>query len=151
VNVQGINSSLALPGTIVPRTASITDPNSPMLADESTQSLKDQFMKLMVEQLKNQDPMNPLDSKEFTAQLAQLNSLEQLMSINSVLEDQAQSGELGQATSLLGRYVEGIDADNNVVTGTVERVEMIDGQATLKIGDQLLLLSQVVTVTDGKE
>lgn len=47
---------------------------------------KDEFLTLMVEQLKNQDPMDPVDSNEFTAQLAQFSSLEQLININSSLE-----------------------------------------------------------------
>lgn len=48
---------------------------------------KDEFLTLMVEQLKNQDPMNPADATEFTAQLAQFSSLEQLFNINDNLEN----------------------------------------------------------------
>ncbi len=47
---------------------------------------KDDFLTLMVEQLKNQDPMNPSDATEFTAQLAQFSSLEQLFNVNDNLE-----------------------------------------------------------------
>ena len=47
---------------------------------------KDDFLTLMVEQLKNQDPMNPSDATEFTAQLAQFSSLEQLFHVNDNLE-----------------------------------------------------------------
>ena len=43
------------------------------------------FLKLLVEQLKHQDPLSPQDSAQFVAQLAQFNSLEQLISINSRL------------------------------------------------------------------
>jgi flagellar hook assembly protein FlgD len=46
---------------------------------------KDAFLKLLVEQLKNQDPLAPQDGAAFVAQLAQFNSLEQLMSINDRL------------------------------------------------------------------
>ncbi|MFO7830737.1 MAG: flagellar hook capping FlgD N-terminal domain-containing protein, partial [Desulfuromonadaceae bacterium] len=48
---------------------------------------KEEFLTLMVEQLKNQDPMNPQDATEFTSQLAQYTSLEQLININSSIED----------------------------------------------------------------
>jgi flagellar basal-body rod modification protein FlgD len=43
---------------------------------------KTQFLELLVAQLKNQDPMNPVDNQQFIAQLATFSSLEQLMSIN---------------------------------------------------------------------
>jgi len=55
----------------------------------STSSSKDvgadAFLKLLVEQLKNQDPLAPQDGAQFVAQLAQFNSLEQLISINGRL------------------------------------------------------------------
>jgi len=49
------------------------------------QADKDVFLKLLVEQLKNQDPLAPQDGAQFVAQLAQFNSLEQLTSINAEL------------------------------------------------------------------
>lgn len=58
---------------------------------------KEDFLTLMVEQLKNQDPMNPADATEFTAQLAQFSSLEQLFNINSSLE------EMGSGTAEMQR------------------------------------------------
>ena len=44
---------------------------------------KDEFLKMLIAQLKNQDPLNPLDGTAFTAQLAQFSSLEQLQNIRS--------------------------------------------------------------------
>ena len=51
-----------------------------------TDSEKDLFMKLLVAQLKNQDPLDPQDGSEFVAQLAQFNSLDQLVEIRQLLE-----------------------------------------------------------------
>ncbi len=47
---------------------------------------KDQFLKLLVAQLQNQDPLNPLEGEAFVAQLATFSSLEQLVSINKNIE-----------------------------------------------------------------
>ena len=50
---------------------------------------KDEFLKLLVAQLQNQDPMNPVDNQQFLAQLATFSSLEQLISINNGIADLA--------------------------------------------------------------
>ncbi len=51
----------------------------------STEVNKEEFLKLLVAQLQNQDPMNPMDNQQFVAQLATFSSLEQLMSINAAV------------------------------------------------------------------
>lgn len=48
---------------------------------------KDEFVKLLVTQMQNQDPMNPMDGKDLAAQLAQFSSVEQLMNINTKLDN----------------------------------------------------------------
>lgn len=64
----------------------------------SSQELgKDDFLRLLVSQLENQDPLNPSDPTEFTAQLAQYSSLEQMTNINENIED------LGGAKDEIGR------------------------------------------------
>ncbi|MDY0191456.1 MAG: flagellar hook assembly protein FlgD [Desulfuromonas sp.] len=75
---------------------------------------KDEFLLLMVEQLKNQDPMNPSDATEFTAQLAQYSSLEQLFNINDSLETMGSTSDEVQrmsALSMIGKEVvtQGVD------------------------------------------
>jgi len=60
--------------------ASSTSSNS---SASSTAVNTSEFLKLLVAQLKNQDPMNPVDNQEFLAQLASFSSLEQLISINT--------------------------------------------------------------------
>jgi flagellar basal-body rod modification protein FlgD len=122
------------------------DPLNPVIKNPVDESQN--FMRLMIEQLKNQDPMNPLDSSEFTQQLATINSLEQLINISGILSQNQQAAQLNEATGLLGYYVEGLDSGNTQVAGYVDRVEMIDGRPTMIIGDQQLLVGQVFTVDE---
>ncbi len=75
---------------------------------EDTVLGKDDFMKLLVTQLQHQDPLNPMDSTTFTAQLAQFSSLEQLEGINDNLDNLNLSQEAtnrSHAVSLIGRDV----------------------------------------------
>ena len=66
---------------------------------------QDDFMKMLIAQLQNQDPMNPMDSKDFTAQLAQFSSLQQLTNLNatmSSLPTYLQSFSNAQMANLIG-------------------------------------------------
>ena len=58
---------------------------------------KDEFLKLLVAQLQNQDPLNPLQNEEFVAQLATFSSLEQLISINKAVQQLADASPSGTA------------------------------------------------------
>jgi flagellar basal-body rod modification protein FlgD len=72
------------------------------------QITRDDFLKLLISQLQNQDPLKPLDNQEFASQLATFNSLEQLIGVNEKLETLQtklfQSNQFS-ATSLIGRQI----------------------------------------------
>ena len=71
---------------------------------------RDDFMRLLIAQLQNQDPLSPLDNQEFAVQLAQFNSLEQLVGLNEKLDNLAsQQGLVSQfsSTALIGKQVAG--------------------------------------------
>jgi len=84
---------------------------------------KDDFLKMMIAQLKHQDPLNPMDGTAFTAQLAQFSSLEQLQNMNTQLTSYIQQQQtLGnsQAVNLIGKQVlakgNAVSVDGNPVT-----------------------------------
>ncbi|MEK7355338.1 MAG: flagellar hook assembly protein FlgD, partial [Bdellovibrionota bacterium] len=89
------------------------DPMKKMRTTGNNELGKDAFMKLMLAQMKNQDPTNPTPSHEMAAQLAQFTSLEQLSNINSTLEGmkdaQAPSSNY-QALAFIGKKVSGDSA-----------------------------------------
>ena len=60
--------------------------NKGFVARENAEQIKTQFMTLLVAQMKNQDPMNPMDNQDFVSQLSQFSSLEQLITINEGVE-----------------------------------------------------------------
>ncbi len=99
-----------------------------------------EFMKLLIAQLSNQDPLNPLDSANFSAQLAQFSSLEQLTQINQKLGDQAEStaGRF-DAVSFIGREVTGASlgiAVEDGATTTLDYTLTQGGTVQAKIVDE---------------
>lgn len=81
------------------------------LQTSSTTMGKDDFLKMMIAQLQHQDPLNPLDGTDFTAQLAQFSSLEQLNNMNTQLETLGlyqSSLNNTQSVSLLGKEITAI-------------------------------------------
>jgi flagellar basal-body rod modification protein FlgD len=127
----------------------------------SAASDKNAFTKLLVAQLQNQDPMAPQDNQAMVAQLAQFSSLEQMQQLNqnimglAVLQQtNAVMSQLTQSSALIGQNVTYIDpASNEEHTGTVSKVKILEGVATLEIGGQDIPLGNVTGVlgpaTDG--
>jgi len=77
-------------------------------AKGSTQETEDRFLSLLVAQMKNQDPMNPLDNAQVTSQLAQLSTVQGIENMNKSLEALAASmgvNQMAQAANLIGRGV----------------------------------------------
>lgn len=90
-------------------------------ASKEATAMSDRFMKLLVAQLQNQDPLNPMDNSQMTSQMAQLSSLQQLTKITSLLEaggagaGAAAGSGLSQAAAALGRVAEvGLGANGEV-------------------------------------
>jgi flagellar basal-body rod modification protein FlgD len=86
------------------------DPSKKMRGTGSSEMDKDAFFKLMMAQLKNQDPTSPLKNHEMAAQLAQFSSLEQLSNVNSTLKEMKAGNkpiEEFQALNLIGKQVAG--------------------------------------------
>ncbi|HUU91010.1 MAG TPA: flagellar hook capping FlgD N-terminal domain-containing protein [Phycisphaerae bacterium] len=106
--------------------------------------LKLDYMKLLVTQLQNQDPLEPMDNAEMTSQLALISQLEQLEGINATFTEALAAAQGRYAAGLIGKDVTFISADETVAAhGRVDGVEVIDGAFYLQIGDQLVALDAI--------
>ena len=109
---------------------------------------KDAFLKILMMQLSNQDPLEPMSDTDFIAQLAQFSTLEQMQQMNG--ETQAQ-----RAQNLIGMGIEAAKVLNEngypvsmQLSGTVEAAIKVNGEQHLLVGGYLVPLSAVVAVMD---
>lgn len=114
---------------------------------------KDQFLKIMMAQLKNQDPMQPLEDKEFIAQMAQFTSVEQLMNISSQLTTLNQS--LGSVSGLIGKDISWIgtgsaDSGSEVKTGSVSSIVIRDGIQYATVGEEAIPVNLILEIANPK-
>jgi len=79
--------STAPPVSSSPSSSSSSSASNAITAAAGGAMGKDQFVQLLVSEMQNQDPMNPMDGKDLAAQLAQFSSVEQLMNINTKLDN----------------------------------------------------------------
>ncbi len=125
------------PGVNADGTASATSSGSTVNQDE--------FLKLLVTQLQNQDPNAPTDQTQMLSQLAQFSSLSQMQTLNQTLSGQSQFNQLAQSAALIGKTVTGGDA-SSPISGTVSSVTVQNGKAYLQIGTQSVDASTVTLI-----
>lgn len=115
---------------------------SPTSAKSAATVDYESFLKLLVAQMKNQDPTAPMESTEYVAQLATFSQVEQQVHMNKKLDDILQASALSQASGLIGREVVSHDSS---VTGTVKEIKLYsDGVvAVLESGGQIPILPGV--------
>ena len=78
------------------------------------------FLKLLIAEMKNQDPTKPMDSTQYVAQLATFSQVEQSVQTNTKLEQIMQSSALSQADALIGRSITSADGKTTGVVASVK-------------------------------
>lgn len=108
---------------------------------------KNAFLKLLVTQLRNQDPSNAGDSKEMIAQLAQFSALEQSQQQSANLTQMLQLQQLTQGSALIGRKVLVADPESgNVTQGAVSGLHFVQGKPEVVVDGQGYELSTIQSV-----
>jgi flagellar basal-body rod modification protein FlgD len=105
------------------------------------------FLRLLVAEMKNQDPTQPMDSTQYIAQLASFSQVEQSIQVNSKLDSLLQLTQLTQAGSIIGKTVTSADEK---ISGVVNSVKLTSEGlvAVLDTGDSLLI-GRGVAISEG--
>lgn len=112
---------------------------------------KDDFLKILITQLKNQDPASPLQDKDFIAQMAQFTSVEQLTNISTEMKLMRQS--IGVVSSLIGKSVTWSSTDQAgkviIKTGVVDSITMKDGNQYADVKGEAVSLDRITKIENA--
>lgn len=112
---------------------------------------KDEFLKILMTQLQNQDPLNPMEDKEFISQMANFSSLEQITNMNSLmqkfLDSQTKSDSILKYSEMIGKSIEWSDsgAEGAVQTGVVKAIKQKNNSIILELDNGKEITSDLVT------
>ncbi|MDR7235671.1 flagellar hook assembly protein FlgD [Neobacillus drentensis] len=109
---------------------------------------KDDFLRILVTQLANQDPSNPLQDKDFIAQMATFSSLEQMTNLNKSFE-KFTSNQINQFTAAIGKEISWTPTDSFTSnTGVVNGVSSQDGNYFYLVGNDKVPVGQVTEIKE---
>jgi flagellar basal-body rod modification protein FlgD len=91
------------------------------------------FLQLLITEMQNQDPLNPLDNKDMLAQISQLREVGATDKLTSTLNSVLLGQSIASATNLIGAEIDAVSDDNQKVTGIVKQVAIEDGDPRLII------------------
>ncbi|GBF11605.1 MULTISPECIES: flagellar hook capping FlgD N-terminal domain-containing protein [Tepidibacillus] len=146
-------------------TSTASNVNSQSALSEQSILGKDDFLKIFVTQLKNQDPLQPLQDREFIAQMAQFSTLEQIANLNKttekVLEIQTTMAQefanlkdpslnnyqlIASYSNLIGKKGFWLDQNGNETFGSIQSILFKENQHYVNIDGQELLISDLVKI-----
>ena len=134
------------------------------VSDQSTVA-RDEYLNLLVTQLRHQDPLEPTKQEDFLAQLAQFSTVEGIEKLNHSMEGfleaqtEALSGgagngtviqQIASASNLVGKQVGYTTLDGEQATGEVDSVVINDDAVSLRVGDELVAIDQLSVIRSAE-
>jgi flagellar basal-body rod modification protein FlgD len=117
-------------------------------AGEKNSLGKDSFLKLLVTELRHQDPTKPMEDRDFIAQMAQFSSLEQMSNISREMRNLVASSKSSEAYGMLGKEIEAYNpAGNKKIQGTVSSVFFKGEEIMLNVGGEEVSMKFVHSVS----
>lgn len=105
----------------------------------------DEFVKVLMSELSNQDPLAPQDSGALLEQLSGLRNIESQLSLQKTLESLVLQNSIAGSANLIGKQVRGLDANNDEISGLVTSVRVEEGKAILELDNGKSLAADRLT------
>ena len=125
--------------------------SSHQLASKKSALNPDDFIKMMITQLQNQDPMEPAKNDQLLAQMSQIGQLQSSTQLQESLKGLVLQNQIGSAATLIGKTVQGMDTNNNTIAGVVSSVRVQDDGVSLELDSgQSLQLGRVTSIAPAQ-
>ena len=115
-------------------------------SDRLNELMPSDFIRMMVAELENQDPMNPASNTDILQQINQIRSITSSDRLTSTIETLSVGQALSTASGLIGKTVTGVDSLNESVTGKVNKVTIENGEAKLFVGSSIINVGNVTAI-----
>jgi len=109
------------------------------------------FLKMMIAELQNQDPLNPMDNAKMLEQISQIRSITSNDALTGSIESLQMGQSMATAASLIGKTIIGQDVLGEEAVGVVEKVAFEDGKPYLYVGQTIVELSKVYGMADNSK
>jgi flagellar basal-body rod modification protein FlgD len=106
------------------------------------------FIKMMVAELENQDPTNPMSNTEMLSQINQIRQITSNDNLSSSIESLTLGQTLTTASGLIGKTITGTNSLGKDVTGTVDKVMIENGKPKLYVGSNIVDLTAISSVVN---
>lgn len=104
------------------------------------------FMQMLVAELENQDPTQPMSNADLLSQLSQMTQLQSNTELSTAIQAMSSNQQLQTAASFIGATITGTDANQNPVSGVVTQASLQSGSAFVTVGGTQIPLSNITSV-----
>lgn len=101
------------------------------------------FIDLMIEELRNQDPLNPLDNTEILQQVSQIREISATTQLNDTLDAVLLGQNISSASNMIGKQIRALATNGNEIQGVVDRVSIAGGVAKVHVGEYEISLKNI--------
>jgi flagellar basal-body rod modification protein FlgD len=108
------------------------------------------FMKMLIAELQNQDPTQPMSNQDLLSQLSTMSQLQSTQDLDTALQSNTNNQQLSTAASFIGKAVQGKDSNNNPVTGVASQAVLQGGTAYVTVGNSLVPLANITAVAPAQ-
>lgn len=105
------------------------------------------FMQMLIAELQNQDPTQPMSSQDLLGQLATMSQLQSTTDLDTALQANTSNQQLSIGASFIGKSITGTDVNNNPVSGTVSQAFLSSGTAYVAVGNSQVPLANITSVS----